>query len=140
MKTSNFDMLYAVAKNPMLVMKFEALIYATAERLSNHDDNPYKSGSWKSEPLGEGWFFSLSEERNWRIINVDNYSNETVGTKAFSMIVFLFALSRFSEHLYEKEIYDDLADEISDLYHNVLALAQTALSDEDYSAFCAVID
>jgi hypothetical protein len=140
MKTSNFDMLYAIAKNPMLVMKFEALIYATAEHLSRHDDHPYKNGTWKSEALGDGWFFLLSEERSWHIINVDNYSNATVGTKAFSIIAFIFALSRFSEHLYEKEIYDDLADEISDLYHNVLAFAQSTLNDEDYTAFCAVID
>lgn len=140
MKTVEFDDLYGLTKNYNLPAMLEKHIFTVAKRLSESDEKPYDGGYWKSEKIGDAWFFSLTSERTWRIVNAENYSDVTVGTKAFSLAVFLVALSEFSIYLDQKGIDEPLCDEITELHSNAMELAETVLSEEDYSAFCAVID
>lgn len=142
MKTANFDDLYKVTKNPTLIILLENLMYRFAEKLSEHDELPYSSGTWKSKRFEDGgWFFNLSEERQWRVVNTNNYADVTVGSLAFSLAVFTFALSDFSIYLFEKGIHTDpVVDEIADLHCNAMRLANTVLSEEDYEAFCSIVD
>lgn len=140
MKTVELDGLYDLTKNFNLPAILERHIFTVAKRLSESDEKPYDGGYWKSEKIGEGWFFSLTSERTWHIINAENYSDVTVGTKVFSLAVFLIALSEFSTYLHQKGIDEPLCDEIAELHSNAIQLVSTVLSEEDYSAFCAVID
>jgi hypothetical protein len=140
MKTVEFDGLYDLTRNFNLPAILERHIFTVAKRLSESDEKPYDGGYWKSEKIGEGWFFNLTSERTWRIVNVENYSDVTVGTKAFSLAVFLVALSEFSIYLDQKGVDGPLCDEIAELHSNAMEFAKSVLSEEDYSAFCAVID
>jgi hypothetical protein len=140
MQTKQFDGLYNLTSNFNLPIALEKHIYKVAERLSASDVQPYSGGNWKSEKIGEGWFFSLTGERTWRIVNEGNYSDVTVGTKAFSIATFLIALSEFSMYLYQKGVQGALMTEIVSLHENVMDLVQSVLSEDDYRAFCAVVD
>lgn len=140
MKTLQFSDLNDLAEKATTVASLDALIFKTAKRLSKFDDKPYNGGFWISEKIGEGWFYSLSSDRTWRMVNPGNGSDVKVGTKAFSLAVFLIALSEFSMDLYDSDIEAVLSDEIVEIHGNALSLAHTVLSEKDFSAFCAVID
>lgn len=140
MKTTQFTDLNGLAEKATTVASLDAYIFKTAKRLSKFDDEPYNGGLWLSEKIGEGWFYCLSLERTWRIVNPGNCSDVKVGTKAFSLAVFLIALSEFSMDLYDNDIEEALSDEIIELHGNALSLAHTVLDEKDFSAFCTVID
>ncbi|TDA63601.1 hypothetical protein E0765_07135 [Sulfuricurvum sp. IAE1] len=140
MKTKEFDDLYRLIKNPLIPANLEQHIYKVARRLSASDDQPYDGGYWVSEKIGDGWFFSLNEERRWRVENPNNFSDVHIGSKAFSLAVFLIALSEFSIYLYQKGLMGALSDELAELHGNALSLASEVLTEDDYRAFCAVVD
>jgi hypothetical protein len=120
----------------MYSMKLEQHIYKVAKRLSDS----YEAGFWISEKIGEGWFFSLTDDRTWHVINPNNYSDVRIGSKGFSLAVFLIALSEFHIYLYQKGLMGSLSDELAELHGNAMSLAETILSEEDYRAFCAIVD
>lgn len=140
MQTKKFDDLYRLAPHVMYPMKLEQHIYKVARRLSDSDDQPYDGGYWVSEKIGEGWFFSLTDERRWRVVNANNYTDVHIGTKGFSLAVFLIALSEFSIYLYQKGLMGALSDELAKLHSNAMSLADTVLTEDDYRAFCAIVD
>lgn len=140
MKTMQFTDLNDLAEKATTVASLDALIFKTAKRLTKYDEKPYDGGLWLSEKIGEGWFYCLSSERTWRIVNPGNCTDVKVGTKAFSLVVFLIALSEFTMDLYDNDIEEALSDEITELHGNALSLAHTVLSEKDFRAFCAVID
>lgn len=140
MKTNEFDDLYSLINNPMIPMNLEQHIYKVARRLTSSDSQPYDGGYWKSEKIGEGWFFSLTEDRRWRVVNPNNYTDVHIGTKGFSLAVFLIAFSEFSIYLYQKGLMGVLSDELTELHGNALSLASEVLTEDDFRAFCSIVD
>jgi len=111
-----FDDLYLLANDILLVSKLENHIYHTAERLSN---NKYKSGSWKSVAFKEkdGFVFVLNGSEEFELA-FENYFSATVDSKTFSVIVFIYAVNEFVNAIYEKD-EDILVNALIDILDNL---------------------
>lgn len=143
MITKEFDDLYLL--HPIYPSLFEQHIYGVAEALSQHDENPYDGGYWKSKPIGSGWFFELQYERSWHIINENNFADEVLSSKAFSLAVFLISLSGFLFFLHEKsekaENVSELMKELTDLHSNIRASIEDMITDmAEEGMFWRVVD
>lgn len=143
MISKEFDDLYLL--HPIYPAMFERYIYDVAGVLSQHDEQPYDGGYWKSMPIGSGWFFELQNERSWHIINENNYADETLSTRSFSLAVFLIALSGFLFFLHEKaekgENVSELMDELSNLHSNIRSSIEEMIIDmEEEGMFWRMVD
>lgn len=140
MITKEFDDLYLL--HPIYPSLFEQYIYGVAEALSQHDEKPYDGGYWKSIPIGSGWFFELQNERSWRIINENNFADEILSSKAFSLAVFLISLSGFLFFLHEKaENVSELIKELTDLHSNIRVSIEEMITDiAEEGMFWRVVD
>lgn len=131
MITKEFDDLYLL--HPTYPAQFEQYIYCVAEMLSQNDAKPYSDGHWKSVPLEKGWCLELQDQRTWCIVNENNFSVEILSTEAFSIVVFLKALSSFYFFLYEKskkgENVSELMDELTNLHSNIQLSIQKMIKD-----------
>lgn len=131
MITKEFDDLYLL--HPTYPAKFEQYIYSAAEMLSQNDAEPYSDGHWKSVPIEKGWCLELQDQRTWCIVNENNFSVEILSTEAFSIVVFLKALSSFYFFLYEKskkgENISELMDELTNLHSNIQLSIQNMIKD-----------
>ncbi len=121
-------------------LRLEQKIYSVAQRLTQSDKSPYNGGLWNSEPLGERWYFLLSSERIWNLYNENNGAEAVVSTKAFSLIVFVIALSEFSMKLFDEECGSMLGDEIAWLHKNAMEHVELLLGKEDADGFYAITD
>ena len=143
MITKEFDDLYLL--HPIYPAMLEGYIYDVAGVLSQHDEQPYDGGYWKSTPIGSGWFFELQNERSWHIINENNYADETLSTRSFSLAVFLIALSGFLFFLHEKaekgENVSELMEELADLHNNIRSWIEEMITDmEEEGMFWRMVD
>lgn len=144
MKTTiieNFDKLYGIAKNPLRVIALEHHVYKVAERLTA-EDTPYTGGYWESVVLGNGFVFELQANKKFHVVNENNFADEIITSKVFSVAVFLIALSEYSIHLnYKYPNESDLLDAICFLYAEIHTYAeQYLLTDEERSSFANIID
>lgn len=140
MKTKNFSDLHLISRHRKYPIKLEQHIHKIARQLSYSDDKPYNDGDlWQSEKIGEGWFYSISYDRTWRIINPRNGAEVEVGTKVFSLAVFVIALSEFHMYLYKKWTIGALSDELAELYINVLLNGSKFLTEDEYRTFCEIV-
>lgn len=140
--TKEFDDLYLL--HPVYPALFEQYIYNVAGKLSRHDEKPYDGGYWKSMPIGNGWTFELQDGRSWHVINENNYSDEILSTKSFSLAVFLISLSSFLFFLHEKseqgESVSELMNEFADLHSNIRSSIEEMITDMEEGVFWRVVD
>lgn len=141
--TKEFDELYLL--HPMYPALLEQHIYRVAEMLSQHDEKPYDGGYWKSIPISSGWFFALQDERSWHIINENNFADEILSTKAFSLAVFLISLSGFLFFLDEEsekgENISEFMKELTDLHSNIRVSIEEMITDmAEKGMFWRVVD
>lgn len=141
MRTSKFEELFQLHSQAATL---EGFVYGIVDRLTKSVEKPYRGGQWLSKPIGAGWYFELQGEREWHVVNENNYSDVVANTKVLSLAACSIAFSEFSWYLTDKFRDDDrvdaLLDEVIELHGNMMCSASEYLSDEEMATFSKIVD
>lgn len=136
----------------------EEIVYSVARELSASDENPYDEGYWlsKEKVVDETiklWTWELSKsDREWNLVYAENFSDITISTQGFSLLVFSMSLSRFTvvltqiietnNMLTENEKADlmSMLEEVCLIYKLINSYTNELLSKEDLEGFNKITD